>query len=171
MNRAVDVAKYVINYANDHNYQISNLKLQKILYYTQAAFLVESEGIVPCFSDKIFAWLHGPVVENVYYAFSSYGGNSIPRQDYIEKVVYKNKHLTVEKYPFSDTFFGESDRVIINRVLQGLLCYDAWDLVNRTHQEQPWKEKKGTNEEIKLDQIYAYFRDSMHRRRIYGDFN
>ena len=40
MYNVLDVAIYVINYAHDADYgeSMSNLKLQKILYYIQAAF-------------------------------------------------------------------------------------------------------------------------------------
>ena len=43
MYNVLDVAIYVINYAYDAGCgeSMSNLKLQKILYYIQAAFLVE----------------------------------------------------------------------------------------------------------------------------------
>ena len=64
MYAAVDIANYVVNYVKDHGEHISNLKLQKILYYIQAAFLCEKgKG---CFSDPIMCWRHGPVVQSVY---------------------------------------------------------------------------------------------------------
>lgn len=77
MNKAIEISKYIVNYANEKGLDITNLKLQKLLYYVQAAFLLLSEGKEPCFSDKIVAWLHGPVVENVYYEYSKYRGISI----------------------------------------------------------------------------------------------
>ena len=64
MYKAISVAKYIINYSNSIDSPISNLKLQKLLYYVQAAFLVE-EG-KKCFCDEIVAWAFGPVVPDVY---------------------------------------------------------------------------------------------------------
>ena len=49
MNRILDVARYIINYSNEKNYGISNLKLQKLLYFVQAFFLVCSHGQQTCF--------------------------------------------------------------------------------------------------------------------------
>ena len=34
----LEVSKYIINYSNEKQYGISNLKLQKILYLVQAFF-------------------------------------------------------------------------------------------------------------------------------------
>lgn len=39
---AIDVSTYIINYSCDINSPVSNLKLQKLLYYVQAALLVET---------------------------------------------------------------------------------------------------------------------------------
>lgn len=36
-----EVCRHIINYSNEHNYDISNLKLQKLLYFIQANFLVK----------------------------------------------------------------------------------------------------------------------------------
>lgn len=170
MNRAIDVAKYIINYANDNSYEISNLKLQKILYYIQAAFLMESNGEKPCFSNQIVAWLHGPVVETVYYEFSNYGGKQIPRQEYIKKIVCKNRRLEFERKKFTYDILSQQDRNIVDKVLNGLLKYDAWYLVAKTHEEEPWKNTEA-DEEISWESIYSYFSHSGNRRRIYGNFD
>ena len=54
MYNVLDVAIYVINYAHDADCgeSMSNLKLQKILYYIQAAFLVEKNR--ECFKNIKF---------------------------------------------------------------------------------------------------------------------
>ena len=61
------MAKYIIKYCNKSNLPISNLKLQKLLYFIQAAFLVEKGHA--CFPDEIEAWDFGPVVPAVYYKY------------------------------------------------------------------------------------------------------
>lgn len=35
----LDIARFVINYCNDREYDISNLRLQKLLYFIQAYYL------------------------------------------------------------------------------------------------------------------------------------
>ena len=37
----LEVCRHVINYSNEQDYGISNLKLQKVLYFIQAYFLID----------------------------------------------------------------------------------------------------------------------------------
>lgn len=60
---ALDVAKYIINKCTIEHDAISNLQLQKILYYIQKWFL--QNGLV-AFDDDFEAWSFGPVVLSVY---------------------------------------------------------------------------------------------------------
>lgn len=168
---ALNIARYVINYAKDHNCNITNLKLQKILYYIQAAFLVKSQGTEGCFKESIVAWQHGPVVKVVYNEYMKYGAGEIPRQEYESKIVFENGNMKLEKIPFNDSFLSEDDEKEIKKVLSALLPIGAWQLVTYTHQEKPWKEIKELNTEIDNTKIYDYFSVERNRERIYGKFN
>lgn len=53
MYNVLDVCRYVINYSNDKDYDISNLKLQKLLYFIQAYFLINKNET--CFNETIEA--------------------------------------------------------------------------------------------------------------------
>ena len=64
MYNVLDISKYVINYSHDIGASITNLKLQKILYYIQAAFLVNKQE--KCFAEPIVAWEFGPVSVETY---------------------------------------------------------------------------------------------------------
>ncbi len=77
MYSAIVIANYIIEYEHSQNRRISNLKLQKLLYFVQAQFF-RIIG-VPCFNDKIEAWSFGPVVVNVYHAYKFYGGMDITK--------------------------------------------------------------------------------------------
>ena len=48
--KAIDIAKYIINKCTIDQHPISNLQLQKILYYVQKAFL---EKNMVAFDDEI----------------------------------------------------------------------------------------------------------------------
>ena len=69
---ALDIANWFIARANREKIEnfgegVSNLKLQKIIYFAQAAHLaLEDEEL---FSDEIHAWSYGPVVNKVYHEF------------------------------------------------------------------------------------------------------
>jgi uncharacterized phage-associated protein len=59
MAKAFEAAKYIIN-----SLPVDNLKLQKLLYYSQAVHLVLN-GKLPLFNEAIEAWDYGPVVPRV----------------------------------------------------------------------------------------------------------
>ncbi len=63
------VANYILCFAREHGDLITNLKLQKLVYYSQAWFLALYD--IPLFEGRLEAWVHGPVQPEVYKAFSS----------------------------------------------------------------------------------------------------
>lgn len=72
---AKDIAHYIVNKCIDDNKQISNLQLQKILYFVQEHY-IKSTGH-PLFDDAFVAWTYGPVIRSVYWEFSMNGGDRI----------------------------------------------------------------------------------------------
>lgn len=170
MYSAEDVARYIINFCIDSYNPISNLKLQKILYYVQAAFLLE-EG-KPCFKDEIVKWKHGPVIKEVYDNYVRFIGGVIDeKQDYYDDFVLDNElNLRVISKKFDASIIKENHRKIINEVILGLIEIDEWELVKKTLEEDPCAH---TNryEVIPLTSIYKYFsKDSINRDRIYRKY-
>ena len=76
MYQVIDVAKYIILYCKRNGYAISNLKLQKLLYFVQAQFLVQLN--IRAFDSRIEAWDFGPVVPEAYQYFKIWGNSEIP---------------------------------------------------------------------------------------------
>lgn len=121
MYSANNIVNYILRYYNGKGIWISNLKLQKILYFLQAQFLV-SRG-APLFSDPICAWDFGPVVENVYHNYKVFGSAHIP-------IIHE------EKYPY---YIDREDAKLINEVLDYVEPYSATTLLNFIHNQMPWK--------------------------------
>ena len=67
---AYTVAKDIVKLAQKHNESVSNLKMQKLLYYAQAWYMVNNNGTV-LFDDVIEARKFGPVVPSVYEKFKN----------------------------------------------------------------------------------------------------
>ena len=64
---------------------ISNLKLQKLLYYAQGCYLALKNE--PLFNEQIVNWAHGPVVEEIYHEYKNNGSNGIEYQgDYDDSI-------------------------------------------------------------------------------------
>lgn len=74
MYKAIEIAKYIINKCTVDRHPISNLQLQKILYYVQRSFLLVGQL---AFNDDIEAWQFGPVVREVYNQYCGFGASKI----------------------------------------------------------------------------------------------
>ncbi|WP_153940692.1 Panacea domain-containing protein [Acidithiobacillus thiooxidans] len=141
MTPVLEVAKYFLSLDDEEaGDTMSNLKLQKLLYYAQGFHLAVFG--VPLFEDEIEAWTHGPVVPNVYHEFKNYGGSAIPGQS-----------------GFDPTDFSEETRDFLNEVYNVYGQFSAWKLRNMTHEEDPWKNAydstPGTT--ISNDSLKTYF--------------
>jgi uncharacterized phage-associated protein len=95
---------------------LTNLKLQKLLYYSQAWHLALTDRIL--FSEDVEAWIHGPVVPRVFGLFKDFRWN-----------VIDCKVHSLE----DDTVIGH-----IDSVLEKYGEYGATQLERLTHSEAPW---------------------------------
>lgn len=117
---------------------ISNLKLQKLLYYAQGCYLAITENKL--FEEDILAWDHGPVVEEVYQEYKGNKANGIAYEgDYDQSIDRDTENILESVYDI----FGK---------------YSAWGLRNMTHQETPWLETPRSHV-IPLDKIKEYFKE------------
>ena len=156
MYNAIEVACYIINYCNDKGIEISNLKLQKILYYVQAASLVEIGK--KCFSDPIIAWQYGPVITTVYHRFNLYGGDSIPRQETFKKISFDKDKMTIELTDSEG--LTPNFKSIIYKVIEAYKdVRNPFYLVRKTHNEQPWIDTD-INKEIDVQKIRTYYSEN-----------
>ncbi len=140
MYSALDVAKYIIDYSYDRNNSVSNLRLQQILYFVQAEFLV-SKGR-PCFHEEIVARDLGSAVREVYHEYKIFGSASIA------SIGTKN-----QDYEISAT-----DRTTINEMVDQCDQYSTPQLIEITHEQTPWQEGKERDDKIiSNDSIRKYF--------------
>ena len=112
MYSAVDLSKYIVDKCTSDGKPISNLQLQKILYYIQREFLKNGSQ---AFQNSIEAWQFGPVVPNSYYNFCGFGSMPI-------SINYENTISLCEK-----------DAEIVNGIIEEKRDLDPWQLVNDTH--------------------------------------
>ena len=112
MYAAIDLSKYIVSKCIKDGHPISNLQLQKILYYIQKAFLKEKG--TQAFGDDIEAWQYGPVVPNAYYRFC--GSGAMPISFCLETG-------SIEK----------CDEELINSIVEEKRDLNPWNLVADTH--------------------------------------
>jgi uncharacterized phage-associated protein len=113
------VAKFIVQSADG---PISNLKLQKLLYYVQGWNL----GIrgKPVFHSSIQAWAHGPVVPEAFQVLRHLGWRPIP---------VATETITLESQIDSH----------IRSVLHAYGKFSATDLERLSHTEKPWLDARG----------------------------
>ena len=120
-----DVADYFLSLADENAGDlISNLKLQKLVYYAQGFYLAFYGK--PLFPEKIHSWEHGPVVKSLYHSYKQYGSSAIPPPNDID----------------FDKFDPET-REFLDEVYEEFGQFSAWKLRNMTHEEPPWQISKG----------------------------
>ena len=115
--RAQEVAETIIELSRKRAISdLTNLKLQKLLYYSQAWHLALFDAAL--FSEDIEAWIHGPVVPRVFGTFKEYRWNVIDRpvNPLMDEAVVRH----------------------VNEVLVAYGKFGATDLERLTHSEQPW---------------------------------
>lgn len=149
----IDVASYIINYSNQINRPINNLKLQKLLYYVQAAVLVKANHM--CFNSKIIAWKFGPAVPEAYHYYAEYGRDDIPHQESRKDVKLNDKTLKVS-YVQPAEIDCMTQKIIRNVVDSYSNITNPFELSIKTRNEDPWK-NTCLNHEITRDSIHSYY--------------
>ncbi|MFJ5691830.1 Panacea domain-containing protein [Providencia stuartii] len=116
-----DVADYFLSRCDDESGDtISNLKLQKLVYYAQGFSLVLLGR--PLFAEKIEAWMHGPVIPELYRKYKDYKNCALPQP---ESINWDN--------------YAEDEIELLDDVWNVYGQFSAWKLRNMTHEESPWK--------------------------------
>ncbi|WP_158221316.1 Panacea domain-containing protein [Salimicrobium humidisoli] len=147
-----DVASYFIKLSNPGTEtSVSNLKLQKLLYYAQGFHHAINEQEL--FEDRIEAWVHGPVVPSVYQEYKKYNFRDIPPSD------VDAPQLSDEVTEFLDDIWSLMKN------------FSGKELEEKTHREKPWKDIRGdlpefvyTNTPIPVDRISKYFKENYFRK-------
>ena len=140
-----DIARYFVSCGFDAEEEgISNLKLQKLVYYAQGYHLAIFD--VPFFNEPIDAWRHGPVCPDIYQKYKCYGARSITEQydeDFTKIFTKDQLELLDEVY----SVFGQ---------------FAAWKLRDMTHEEEPWKNHEALAEEIPQEEMRLYFKTRLN---------
>jgi len=114
---AHDVAAYILAQQGS----MSAMKLQKLVYYSQAWHLVWDEE--PLFGERIEAWANGPVVRELYREHRG--------------------QFTVSSWPKGDVSrLTQSEKDTIDIVLNHYGDKRAAWLSELTHMEAPWREAR-----------------------------
>lgn len=109
--RALEVARYIITKCSGMGLPVSNLKLQKMLYFLWVDYYKKTGRRL--FADEICAWKLGPVVPEVYYEYCQYAGMPI-NMCYVSEI-------------------DKEDESILDELILKYVGVPASELVSRTH--------------------------------------
>ena len=136
-----------ISISDDDLYEgISNLKLQKLLYYAQGIYLSISKNKL--FKNKILAYQSGPIIKEIYEKYKHY------EKKYIPVISTKENDRIVSKI---ENDYDVSN--ILNIVYDNFAIYTEWQLKNMTNEVgSPWYQTE-INQEIPINIIEKYFNE------------
>lgn len=143
--RARDIADYFITLVDEDTGEVfTNLKLQKLVYYAQGFHLALYDK--PLFNERIEAWLHGPVVPELYQIYKGYKSQPVPVSE-----------------GFDVSQFTEEVKELLNEVNLVYGQYSAWRLRDMTYEELPWQESyKKIDKTISHESLKSFFKDLIH---------
>jgi uncharacterized phage-associated protein len=141
------IAETIISLSRKRGIGLTNLKLQKLLYYSQAWHLALQDRVL--FNDAIEAWIHGPVVPSVFKRYRDY------RWTVIDCAVVPVPDANAVRH--------------IESVLEQYGSYEATQLERLTHRESPWiTARKGlprdepSHNVITTESMKDYYRQAVH---------
>lgn len=117
-----NLVNHILAVANTNSMNITNLQLQKILYFSFKNLirdnLVEQNKLENMYKEAgpFLVWRYGPVNENIYNEFSKYGSTPILERGKIDE-------------QFND----------LNPNIISMLERNPFDLVEESHQSSIWK--------------------------------
>lgn len=141
---ARQAADYLIAFSREVGDPLTNLKLQKLLYYAQGWYLALYD--VPLFGERIEAWAHGPAVPPVYEDFKGW------RWQPIGGGIQKPQ-------------VGARVKSHLDEIMQVFGVLNAYELERMTHREAPWLDARGalamdepSHEVISTDSMKKFFK-------------
>ena len=144
-----DVADFFLAFANEFEEPITNLKLQKLVYYAQAWYLANYGKSL--FDADFEAWVHGPIIPALYYKYKIYSFKPIIEDLSIEDI--KNR---IDKDIFE----------YLNEVAEVYMPRTGYEMELMAHRELPWiAARKGFEPDQSCHNIIS--KESM--RQYYGE--
>lgn len=110
---SIDLSAYIIDYALNKKTPISNLQLQKLLYFINGECFRETGDFI--IEENFYAYPLGPVNKKAYKIYKAYGAEEICSRTNIEL------DLPIE------------DKKILDAAIDKYINLTAFELVNKSH--------------------------------------
>lgn len=115
------LTNHIIAVANENHRTITNIQLQKILYFTlrYSVPLIGLKNAKEIYDEPFLVWQYGPILKSQYDRFYTYGASPI-----------------IEDLPQSEKYKR------LNKLIIRLLDMDVFRLINASRTHNFWKQNK-----------------------------
>lgn len=149
---ADDIAGWFIDFNNryvltEEAEYITPMKLQKLLYYAQGAFLaIDNKAL---FDEEIEVWDHGPVIPSIYQKYKKYSSGGIK----------KSESETPEN-------MDDHTYAMLFGIYEKYGKFSASQLRNMTHYEDPYIQasEDGNSKIISKESMRKYFSSTVYKK-------
>jgi uncharacterized phage-associated protein len=157
MYEARKICNLLISRADSHSFELTNLRLNKLLFFIHGwALTSRPEGVV---RNHFIAWKHGPVVRPVFDSFKIYGDARITEPArYLDYDTGEDRVI-----PYDDILPADADLIL--RTFAFYDRYTTGQLVDKSHEPggpwdtifTEWSRDKRLNPRIPNQLIREYF--------------
>ncbi len=157
------VANYLLELAGQQNCALDPMKIQKLVYYAHGWHLALTGK--PLIDRPMEAWQYGPVIPDLYRAFSQFGAGTITEP--ARYTATENDKVVLRPYRMNglETEATDYAKRVLRRILEQYGKYSAIQLSMMTHApDTPWAKAWSGNQgrryvSISDDDIEQYFKD------------
>ncbi|MGB0788637.1 MAG: Panacea domain-containing protein [Marinirhabdus sp.] len=133
--KATALGHIITKYVNSKGVDVSPKKLQKLVYYVEAWHLVHFKSEL--IEENFEAWVHGPVVPELYQNLKQFGYNDIQiLNDELDSAEKRIQKIAKENN------INEDQLDLIYSVLNKYGTLSSFELEMLTHSEEPWIEAR-----------------------------
>lgn len=115
MTDVLRIASYIAErYKREFKERIDEMKLHKLLYFTQREALIQTDA--PMFDASFYGWKYGPVLLEIREGYRDDTLHTLPSEEIIQKY-----------------------RGVFNKIFEHYAVKDSWSLSRLSHGELSWK--------------------------------
>lgn len=134
---AREIANFILDYCDCTNRKVSNLSLQKLVYFCHA-WVIKGLGR-PLVAETFEAWEHGPVLPYLYREFKDCNDSPIKKRA-------KKLNLETGERILAEYDFDPEVRKILDDVIEAYSKLSAFQLVSISHAAgSPWELVRNKN--------------------------
>lgn len=115
----LNFAKHILAVAYENKLSVSNLQLQKVMYFAMREQKDNHELLSQMYDEPFYIWRYGPIVPKIYRKYRIYGASSI-----------------IEKGQKSDEYSIFDESII------KLLKEDLFTLIDKSREHKFWQKNK-----------------------------